>query len=257
MRPTGRPATNPVDQLSPRAARGLSYVGGGRRAGAGACQCDERRDEITAMVTPGDRQFLIDVLAPLGEPLHHVLPRAVDFADGHFTEHDMTSREFRAGRAHLARCHARRLLAALDPTSLGGWRVVTKAGTNTRLWLEHGTLSMRLLRPLPGGNVPHPGYNPSRIAYYGNDRTNLFGVAGSDLIAIWDVIYNTHEALIRIIRPTGAWKYGQKARVDLDTMLPVPPTSLTELEFRPSDDLGLKLPMDEEGENGEGEIDKQ
>jgi hypothetical protein len=80
-------------------------------------------------------------------------------------------------------------------------------------------------------------------------------VSGSDLIGLWD-IDDTGEATIRIIRPIGHWRYGANEKVDIDFQLPKLPRSLSELEFRPSDDLGLTLPFeseDEEGEEGTGD----
>jgi hypothetical protein len=226
----------------------------------GACRtvrCDFGCGKTTAMVTPDEQAFLIKALDPLREPLHDVLPLAAEFADAHFGEFDMDGRDYLAGRAHLARCHARRLLLARASTGLNGW-TVAPPGPNARLWLTQDALKLRVLRPLPGLDVPPPGPNPARIAYYSNQHTTLFGVAGSDLISLWDVT-TTGDVMIRIIRPRGKWKYGATAKVDFDFFLPRPPVSIADLEFRPNDDMDLPLPFeseDEEGEEGTHDSDR-
>jgi hypothetical protein len=178
----------------------------------------------------GDWDYLVKALDPLREPLHDALPAAADIADGHFTEHDMDGREYQAGRAHLARCHARRLICAWQG-QLGGWQV-TPPGPNARLWLAREGLKMRLLRPLvPGMATPPPGPNLARIAYYSNVDASLFGVRASDLIALWQVVDDA--SVIRIVRPVGRWRYGSHEKVDVDFYLPQAPTSLADLEFRP------------------------
>src|SRR5262249_25007414 len=128
---------------------------------------------------------------------------------------------------------------------------------NGRLWLAYEGLKLRLLRPLPGMTVPPPGPNIARIAYYGNANANLFGVRGSNLIGMWQ-IDAAGSATIRIVRPIGKWRYGSPEDVDVDFYLPQPPTSLADLEFRPTDERGLTLPFedeDEEGTDGTGESD--
>ncbi len=200
------------------------------------------------MDTPA-KAFLIEALEPLCGPLHEILPSAADVAENHFAEFDMTDAEYRTGRSHLARCHARRLLTQRSREELGGWRVTTP-GQNTRLWLVRDALKLRLLRPLPGRNVPPPGPNHARIAYYSNHHTNLLGVAGSELIALWDIEPKTGEANIRVVRTYVAWAFGGKTKVDIDFTLPHPPARLSDLEFRPTDDLDLTLPEEDEGEEG-------
>lgn len=209
------------------------------------------------MPTPEDWQFLIDVFDPLRGPLHEDLPVAAEVAEGHFAEHDMTGKEYQAGRAHLARCHARRLLKAQSADDLGRWKLA-RPGPNAALWLTRDALRLRLLRPLPGMEIPPPGPNATRIAYYSNQHVSLLGVAGSDLIGLWSVD-DSGDATIRVIRPTGRWRYGAHARVDIDFLLPQPPRSLSDLEFRPTDDMDLPLPFeneDEEGEEGTGGSDR-
>jgi hypothetical protein len=205
------------------------------------------------MATLEDWQFLIDALDPLRGPLHEQLPSAADVAEDHFAEFDMYDKEYQAGRAHLARCHARRLLKVQSASNLGGWKVA-RPGPNAALWLTRDALRLRLLRPLPGMEVPPPGPNHTRIAYYSNQHVSILGVSGSDLIGLWD-IDGAGEATIRIVRPIGRWRYGANSKVDIDFQLPRLPQSLRELEFRPTDDLGLPLPFeneDEEGEEGTG-----
>lgn len=203
------------------------------------------------MVTDDDRAYLIRTFDVLREVLHKILPDAAEVADTHFDEYSMDAHEYRAGRAHLARAHARRiLLEEMSRTDCGLWRVANP-GNNGRLWLSHQGLRLRLLRPLPNAAAPPPGRNPSRVAFYTNTHATLFGVSGSNLIGLWD-IDDAGDAQIRVIRPMGRWRYGNHEKVDIDFPL-LKATSLSELEFQPRDDLGIELPYETEEERGQEE----
>lgn len=205
------------------------------------------------MSPASDRDYLVKALTPLCEPLHRNLLVAHDLADGHFREHDMTGPQYAAARSHLTRSHARRLLHQ-DTLKLGGW-IVPATRSNTKLTIVQGTLSLRLLRPDPGGEIPHPGNNQKRIEYYRNNDLNLLGVAGSSLLGMWEIDEKAHKVGIRIVRPVGAWKYGKHARVDVDFYLPTSSETLASLEFRPEEDNELMLPSELDVDLAEGEDD--
>lgn len=201
------------------------------------------------MVTPQDKAELASALDPLREPFAEALPKAAEIADTHFGEYDMRGDEYLAGRAHLARCHARRLLIATTKDRLGGWTVVDP-GPNSRLWLRwNGSLRLKLLRPMLGWQTPPPGSNKARKASYSNLHVNLLGVLGSDLIGLWDVD-TQGELHVRIIRPIGVWRYGTSEKVDMDFWLPRPDTSVGELEFLPTDDIELPFPIEDKEDAG-------
>lgn len=201
------------------------------------------------MTTDEDWAFLVDALDPLREPLHEALVEADEVARGHFAEYDMEPCDYRAGSAHLARCHARRLLVDKASDGWGGW-TLAKPGANARLWLANQGLRIRVLRPLGEAVTPPPGSNRTRIAYYSNAHRSLLGIGGSNLLALWTV-GDSGESSIRIVRPIGKWRYGSNEKVDVDFYLPQAPTSLGDLEFRPTDDLGLRLPFEDEDEKGQ------
>lgn len=210
------------------------------------------------MATPADKQYLIDAFDPLRAALHDDLPSAADAAESHFIDYGMANEDYRGGQAHLARCHARRLLSRRTSADLGGW-TLAQPGPNASLWLTRDALSLRFMRPLPGSEVPPPGPNGARIAYYSNRHATLFGVGGSDLIALWDVD-QSGEGAVRVVRTVGRWKYGAKAKLDIDFYIPALPDSLNDTEFHPTDEdddqLGLWFPrVDDEGEEGTGESD--
>lgn len=215
--------------------------------------CDFGCGKTTGMITPEEQSFLTKALDPLRGLLHDVLPAAVEIADAHYGDFDMDASNYRASRAHLARAHAKRLLLGANWDQLAGW-TVAESGPNARLWLTRGTLNLRLLRPMPDAQAPPPGPNGARVAYYSNAHASLFGVAGSDLIALWDVPRNG-DALIRIVRPRGAWRAGSMEKVDFDFYLPRPPSSIADLEFIPEDELNLPLPFEADEQDGEEGVD--
>lgn len=206
------------------------------------------------MSQPDDKDVLIEVMSPLVTGLYESLDRALELADQHFVDFDMTGREYRPVVHHLARAHSRRLLLnASTEGRLGAWRVA-RPKPNLQVLLYHEQIELRLLRPL-GRDVPPPGPNPARQAYYTNIHDNLLGVRGSRLLGLWAIDSGTEEVSVRIVRPKGHWRFNSTAKLDIDFVLPRGVDTLAGLEFVPTDDLEVELPFEEEGEDQDGEGD--
>lgn len=212
--------------------------------------CVDRRHIMTSMSTfERETQLLTAIVAPLCGPLYEALDRAQEIADDHFASFDMYERDYRSGVAHLARAHAYRLMRAVDAAGeLGEWKVLRPAN-NLQLRMCQGGVSLRMLRPV-GDEPPPPGRNRARIAAW---HGNVFGLEGSKLLGLWQRAVDD-EVEVRIVRPTGAWKLGQRSRIDIDFMLPRSAGDLESYEFRPTDeDMEMVLPF--EVAPGEDEFD--
>src|SRR5713101_6350761 len=117
-------------------------------------------------------------MSALVTPLYESLDRGLELAQQHFVDFDMTAREYLPGAHHLARAHCRRLLLkASAEERLGGWKVA-KPNRNLQVLLYNEQIKLRLLRPV-GKDVPPPGRNRARRAYYSNVHDNLLGIRGS------------------------------------------------------------------------------
>lgn len=84
-----------------------------------------------------------------------------------------------------------------------------------------------------------------------NTHDNLLGLHGSNLLGLWSMEPTTDEASVRVVRPIGTWRWGQRAKIDIDVRLPRRADDLTQLEFIPTDDRDVALPF-EEPDVGEG-----
>lgn len=106
-------------------------------------------------------------MSPLVTGLYASLDRALLLAQQHFIEFDMTDPEYQPAVHHLARAHSRRLLLAAGAEGdLGNWAVANPK-PNLQVLLRNEVLELRVLRPV-GKDVPPPGPNPARQAYYTN-----------------------------------------------------------------------------------------
>lgn len=212
----------------------------------GGLECEIWGDNITAMATDAEREFILAALAPICEPLHEALTKGSERALDHFKRHDMSVKDFAPFVAHLTRGH---VINILCDKKLGDWRVARRR-PNGQALLHNGAMNFRLLRPNHEGAIPAPGPNRARIDYYRNPNRTLFGPSSSKLIGIWTFDEEIGQPEVRVVRPIGAWKNGQKARLDLDFILPEDPDELNNLEFVPTDE-GLTLPIAfEEGDGG-------
>lgn len=206
------------------------------------------------MPDPGDKNILINAMGPLVTGLYASLDRALELAQQHFVDFDMTGREYQPTVHHLARAHGRRLLlAASVGGDLGRWQVA-RPRPNLQVVLYHDNIELRLLRPI-GHDVPPPGRNPTRQAYYTNIHDNLLGMEGSRLLGLWSIDPKTKEMAIRVVRPIGVWKWAATAKLDIDFVLPRGINTLESLEFIPTEDLEVELPFaEEDDQDGEGNV---
>jgi hypothetical protein len=208
-------------------------------------RCDYGGDNITAMATDDDRDYVLAALSPLCEPLHDGFAVAAQRVARHFDRYDMSLENYSPFWSHLMRGHVINFLAGSE---LADWRVGRRR-PNGQALLTRQAMSLRLLRPNHDGAIPAPGSNSARISYYRNPKLSLFGPAASNLIGIWDIDFKTGLPEIRIVRTTGQWKNGQANEIDLDFILPTDSDTIFGLEFVPTDE-GLALPFDFDEEEG-------
>ena len=211
------------------------------------------------MADPTDKDVLIEVMSPLVTGLYSSLDRALELAQQHFIDFDMTGSEYQPAAHHLARAHSRRLLLAAGAEGdLGNWEVA-KPKPNLQVLLHNEVLELRLLRPV-GKDVPPPGPNPARQAYYTNVHDNLLGIRGSRLLGLWSIDPESGEVSIRVVRPIGTWKWRANAKLDIDFVLPRGVDTLENLEFIPTEDLEqgfLPFEADEDEQDGEGNASQE
>jgi hypothetical protein len=207
------------------------------------------------MTDPTDKDVLIEVMSPLVTGIYSSLDRALELAQQHFIDFDMKGPEYQPAAHHLARAHSRRLLLAAGAEGeLGNWGVA-KPKPNLQVLLRNEVLELRLLRPV-GKDVPPPGPNPARQAYYTNVHDNLLGIRGSRLLGLWSIDPASGEVSIRVVRPIGTWKWRANAKLDIDFVLPRGINTLENLEFIPTEDLEqgfLPFEADEDEQEGEGD----
>lgn len=212
--------------------------------------CVNSSYNITIMVGPTDKETLIEVMSPLVAGLYTSLDRALTLARQHFIDFDMTGPEYLPAVHHLARAHSRRLLLTAGADGeLGNWDVA-KPKPNLQVLLRNEALEFRLLRPV-GTDVPPPGPNWARQAYYTNIHDNLLGIRGSRLLGLWLVDPDSGEVVIRVVRPIGTWRWGANAKLDIDFFLPRAVDTLENLEFVPTQSLErVFLPFEADEEQG-------
>ncbi|MEU3487355.1 hypothetical protein [Streptomyces massasporeus] len=209
----------------------------------------------------GGAERIREALGDLCEPLHDVFARAgaskmlkrPDDEDRDGTP-DFSSPEYGWFRTHAVRAHAHFYLSrrSLDPWALAG-----NHKRNGELWLADGRFEIRILHGT-ANDIPKPGYNRARRAYYRNKplgMTPLFGVqetfAGMErhrLLVLWHLDPKTGEPALRVVRPVGDAMTGRRVPVDVDFMLPPTAEELESMQFDPSDDdIYLNIPNEEEG----------
>lgn len=185
--------------------------------------------------------YFRDLLMPVCEPLHSFLEDSGAVADGHFKDHGLPVKLW-WGRTHLIRAH---LAHRLEAATLEGFEL-KDTSNNGRLELHAPDGStVRILHLGPGATVPPPGRSHARVRYYRQQQLQIPGMQASRLIALWLVDLQGF-ASVRVVRPIGRWKYGQKAKVDVDMTLPRTAAALADLEFVPEDQgLELRLPAND------------
>jgi hypothetical protein len=153
--------------------------------------------------------------------------------------------------------HTVRALAhlRLGKSDLGVWSLTGRHARNGELWLSDGSYRARILHALSDEQVPPPGTNFARKAYYRNPRLPLvwqppmIGPPNDRLLLVWRIDPKTHVPVFRVVRPIGDWKWGARAETDLNFYLPETAADLRDLQFNPSDE-GLELDLPEEDEGG-------
>ncbi|BAG20143.1 MULTISPECIES: hypothetical protein [Streptomyces] len=204
----------------------------------------------------GGTERIKQALADLCEPLHDVFaeagaskllqPPAEEDLD-HVP--DFSGRHYGWLRTHIVRAHAH---FRLNQRNLDPWRLSGKHQRNGELWMTDGDYRLRILHGPSETDVPPPGRNGARRAYFHNPALPLaepmFGPPNDRLLVLWHIHPITGEPSFRVVRPIGDWKYGGKAQVDVDFPLPQTSDDLINMQFNPSDDeIHLSIPNEEEG----------
>lgn len=151
---------------------------------------------------------------------------------------------------HTVRALAHHKLGVAD---LGKWRLSGNHARNGELWLTDGQYQARVLHALSDKQVPPPGGNTARRAYYRNLPLTLFdlplyGPVNDRVLLLWRIDPKSHNAAFRVVRPIGNWKWGERAQTDLDFILPRSAVDWGDLEWLPSDEgLELEIPAEEGG----------
>jgi hypothetical protein len=141
----------------------------------------------------------------------------------------------------------------LGTRQLGVWSLSGNHARNGELWLSDGQYRVRVLHALSEKQVPPPGQNAARCAYYRNPPlallpTPLFGPINDRLLMLWRIDPKAHTPVFRVVRPIGNWKWGDHALTDLDFILPPTAFDLQNLAFEPTDEgLELDIPAIEGG----------
>ena len=138
------------------------------------------------------------------------------------------------------------------------WTLSGNHARNGELWLTDGDYRTRVLHALSDKDVPPPGYNEARRAFYSNVPLPLdlpeplIGPPNDQLLVLWRIDPETGIPVFRVVRPVGVWSFGGYAKVDLDFVLPPTAADLERLHFEPTDQ-GLELPIpNEEDGNADG-----
>lgn len=199
---------------------------------------------------------LRQAIAPLCEPLHSVFTWADKRRRTRLPEL-ARGPEYRWHATHTTRAlaHHRLRRAKRHNLNLGAWRLSGNHARNGELWLTDDNYRIRVLHALSEMDVPPPGTNATRRAYYRNaplsEVRQLFGPDNDRLLALWRIDLDAAETLpvFRIVRPIGEWNWGGHAQADISFVLPGTAEQLAGLRFEPSDE-GLELDIPNETEGG-------
>ena len=208
-----------------------------------------RRDNILRVTNLMDVERVRTALEDLCEPPHDVFCWAALQAAERMPElGDRGTYGWYA--THTVRALAHYKLAKIG---LGAWSLSGNHARNGELWLTDGQYRARVLHALSDKQVPPPGLNGARCAYYRNPPlalfpAPLFGPANDRLLLLWRIDPESHMPVFRVVRPIGNWKWGDHALTDLDFILPPTAADLHNLQFLPSDEgLELDIPATEDG----------
>ncbi|WP_280479569.1 hypothetical protein [Nocardia asiatica] len=195
-------------------------------------------------------------LSDLCEPLHDTFTWAEQIRRERLPELD---------EAELYGWHATHTIRALAHHKLrqkkgllGEWKLSGKHSQNGALWLTDDNYRVQLLHAHADDHIPPPGTNAARRAYYSNPplprQLSLTGEANDRLLGLWRIDPELATPSFRIVRTIGPWKWGEKAKVDLEFVLPETAEELSDLEFQPTDEgLDLLMPPADGDEEGGGD----
>lgn len=195
-----------------------------------------------------------DALLPLCEPLHDVFTTAE--AERRARLPMLDHPQYRWLHTHTIRGLAHHGLSTMD---LGTWKLYGNHGRNGELWLTDNDFRIRVLHGLNDEQVPPPGTNGNRRAFYANvpilEQGVIWGPRNDRLLVLWRIDQETGAPAFRVVRTIGAWKFGSREKTDLDFPLPKEAVDLAALRFDPADDeLELELPAEEGGVEDAGGI---
>lgn len=207
------------------------------------------RDNFTAMIKD-EAERVQNALADLCEPLHDVFAWAHQRRAEALPE--LSHRLYTWHATHTTRALAHYRIASGKVPGLGLWALSGNHARNGELSLTDGGYSVRILHALNDTDVPPPGLNGARRAYYHNPplplQEPLPGQPYDRLIALWRIDQQTGATSFRIVRPIGNWRYGGKAKTDLDFPLPETAADLRKLHFEPVDEDLDEIDIPEEGD---------
>lgn len=206
------------------------------------------RDNITCMINHVER--IRTALLPLCEPLHDAFAMAEQVRRTRLEEVD--GEPYRWFHTATVRAYAHLYLQRYD---LDPWKVAGNHAQNGPIWITDGDYQFRLRHTYSEEHVPPPGHTEASRAYYRQPplvpmQLNLFNgepVPDDKLLGLWRVDPESGAVGFRIVRTIGSWKWGERAKTDLEFILPETAEDLENLQFDPDDrETDLELPGDDE-----------
>jgi hypothetical protein len=203
-----------------------------------------------------DVERIRSAMYELCEPLHDVFTWADQRRREQLPDLDgKPAYQWHATHTIRAYAHLRMSGPAVD---LGRWGLAGNHAHNGELWLSDGDYQLRLLHALREADVPPPGLNGERRAFYRNTplfrmdpQMKLIGPPDDRLLIVWRIDRETRAPIFRVVRPIGNWRYGDHALTDVDFILPDTAADLAALTFEPSDE-GMELDIPNEGDQEGG-----
>lgn len=191
--------------------------------------------------------------APLCEPFHDAF--AVAEQEWWTRNPDLAaSPDYRWCETHFVRAFARhKLLSWRD--RITPWKLTGRHSQNGALWLSDGNFRVRVLHTWNERDVPPPGSNRARRAFYRNPpllpgMPTLFGEPNDRLLMLWR-IGGSGLPSFRVVRTIGAWSWGANQEADIDFELPSTADELAGLAFEPTDEgIHIEMPLDDQEEDG-------
>lgn len=203
-----------------------------------------------------DVERVRSAMRDLCEPLHDVFTWADQRRRTQLPELDGHP-NYRWHATHPVRALAHLRLGEIKK-KLGVWVLAGNHARNGELWLAGDGYRTRVLHAVHDADVPAPGSNGQRRAFYRNlplfhmdSQQRLIGPHNDRLLIVWRIDPKSGVPAFRVVRPIGNWDFGDHAQTDLDFILPETAEDLAALEFQPSDEgMELDIPNEDEMEGG-------